>query len=56
MMNYQGSYCALITPFKNGSVDKESFQNIIKWHVKSGTKGIIPCGTTGESPTLSHET
>ena len=54
-MNYQGSYCALITPFKNGSVDKDSFKNIIKWHIKNGTKGIIPCGTTGESPTLSHE-
>jgi 4-hydroxy-tetrahydrodipicolinate synthase len=55
MMNYQGSYCALITPFKNGSVDRESFKNIITWHIESGTKGIIPCGTTGESPTLSHE-
>ncbi|MDC3024052.1 4-hydroxy-tetrahydrodipicolinate synthase [Alphaproteobacteria bacterium] len=54
-MNYQGSYCALITPFKNGNVDKDSFKNIIKWHIKNGTKGIIPCGTTGESPTLSHE-
>ena len=54
-MNYQGSYCALITPFKNGTVDRNSFKNIIKWHIKNGTKGIIPCGTTGESPTLSHE-
>ncbi len=54
-MNYQGSYCALITPFKNGSVDRDSFKNIIEWHIKNGTKGIIPCGTTGESPTLSHE-
>ena len=55
MMNYQGSYCAIITPFKNGSVDRDSLKNIIKWHIKNGTKGIIPCGTTGESPTLSHE-
>ena len=54
-MNYQGSNCALITPIKNGDIDKKSFKNIIKWHIKSGTKGIIPCGTTGESPTLSHE-
>ena len=54
-MNYQGSYCALITPFKNGDIDKSSFENIIKWHIRNGTKGIIPCGTTGESPTLSHE-
>ena len=55
MMNYQGSYCALITPFKEGVLDRNSFKNIIKWHIKNGTKGIIPCGTTGESPTLSHE-
>ena len=54
-MNYQGSYCALITPFKEGVLDRNSFKNIIKWHIKNGTKGIIPCGTTGESPTLSHE-
>ncbi len=54
-MNYQGSYCALITPFKNGVIDKESFKKIIYWHIENGTKGIIPCGTTGESPTLSHE-
>ena len=54
-MNYQGSYCALITPFKDGVLDRNSFKNIISWHIKNGTKGIIPCGTTGESPTLSHE-
>ena len=54
-MNYQGSYCALITPFKNGDIDKSSFEKIIRWHIRNGTKGIIPCGTTGESPTLSHE-
>ena len=54
-MNYQGSYCALITPFKNGDIDKSSFEKIIKWHIRNGTRGIIPCGTTGESPTLSHE-
>ena len=44
-----------ITPFKNGELDKSSFKKIIKWHIGQGTKGIIPCGTTGESPTLSHE-
>ncbi len=54
-MNYQGSYCALITPFKENEIDKESFKKIINWHLKNGTKGIIPCGTTGESPTLSHD-
>ena len=54
-MNYQGSYCALITPFKNDEFDEISFIKIIEWHIKQGTKGIVPCGTTGESPTLSHD-
>tara|TARA_A100001015_G_scaffold309639_1_gene409458 strand:- start:253 stop:1140 length:888 start_codon:yes stop_codon:yes gene_type:complete len=53
-MKYQGSYCALITPFKNNVIDKQSLKKIIEWHIKNKTKGIIPCGTTGESPTLSH--
>ncbi len=54
-MKYQGSYCALITPFNDGTIDKERFKVFIKWQIDNGTKGIIPCGTTGESPTLSHE-
>ncbi len=54
-MNYQGSYCALITPFKDGELDKTSFKNIIEFHKENGTRGIIPCGTTGESATLSHD-
>ena len=53
-MNYKGSYCALITPFKNDAIDKDNLKKIIKWHISQGTKGVIPCGTTGESPTLSH--
>ena len=53
-MNYKGSYCALITPFKEDAIDKDSLKKIIKWHISQGTKGVIPCGTTGESPTLSH--
>ena len=53
-MNYRGSYCALITPFKDDAIDKDSLKKIIKWHISQGTKGVIPCGTTGESPTLSH--
>ena len=53
-MNYKGSYCALITPFKDDAIDKESLKKIIKWHISQGTKGVIPCGTTGESATLSH--
>ena len=54
-MKYQGSYCALITPFKGDEFDEQSFIKIIEWHIKNGTQGIVPCGTTGESPTLSHD-
>ena len=54
-MKYQGSYCALITPFKEDKFDEKSFIKMIKWHIKQGTQGIVPCGTTGESPTLSHD-
>ncbi len=53
-MNYKGSYCAIITPFKDDSLDEDSFKKLINMHLNQGTKGIIPCGTTGESPTLSH--
>ena len=54
-MKYRGSYCAIITPFNNDSIDRESLKRIIEWQTNNGTKGIIPCGTTGESPTLSHD-
>ena len=54
-MKYQGSYCALITPFKEDKFDEKSFVKIIEWHIKQGTQGVVPCGTTGESPTLSHD-
>ena len=50
-----GSIPALITPFINGKVDYNSFQKIIEWSIKQGSHGFVPCGTTGESPTLSHE-
>jgi 4-hydroxy-tetrahydrodipicolinate synthase len=51
----QGSFVALVTPFKNGKVDERALLDLVDWHVKSGTRGLVPCGTTGESPTLSHE-
>ncbi len=51
----QGLYTALITPFKNGQVDEKALQNFVEWQVASGVHGLVPCGTTGESPTLSHE-
>ncbi|HYM32787.1 MAG TPA: 4-hydroxy-tetrahydrodipicolinate synthase [Candidatus Cybelea sp.] len=51
---FQGSFVALITPFRNGKVDEKAFQSLVEWQVAEGTHGLVPCGTTGESPTLSH--
>ena len=50
-----GSITALVTPFKNGMVDETGFQQFIDWQIQSGTHGLVPCGTTGESATLSDE-
>ena len=52
---FTGSMVALVTPFKDGKVDWQSLENLIEFHIQSGTRGIVPCGTTGESATLSHE-
>ncbi len=52
---FQGSFVALITPFKNGGVDDSAFKSFVEWQIDEGTDGVVPCGTTGESPTLSHE-
>lgn len=52
---FRGSYTALITPFKEGMIDAEALEALIERQVAEGTHGIVPCGTTGESPTLSHE-
>lgn len=52
---FAGSLVALVTPFKNGRVDEQRLAELIEWHIASGTHGIVPCGTTGESATLSHE-
>lgn len=50
---FQGIYTALITPFKNGKVDEKAFQDFVEWQIRQGVHGLVPCGTTGESPTLS---
>ncbi len=52
---FKGSITALITPFKNGEIDWKSFEKLVEWQIESGTHGLVPCGTTGESPTLSHD-
>ncbi|MBO6898956.1 MAG: 4-hydroxy-tetrahydrodipicolinate synthase [Shimia sp.] len=52
---FKGSYPALITPFTNGELDLETLKKIVEWHIGEGTNGFVPVGTTGESPTLSHE-
>jgi len=51
---FQGSIVAMVTPFRNGAVDEAKIRELVQWHVTSGTDAIVPCGTTGESPTLSH--
>ena len=52
---FRGSFTALVTPFKNGSVDEKAFRDLVEWQIAEGTKGLVPVGTTGESPTLSHQ-
>lgn len=52
---FTGSIVAIVTPFKDGKVDEATLKNLIEFQIKNGTKGIVPCGTTGESPTLSHK-
>jgi 4-hydroxy-tetrahydrodipicolinate synthase len=54
-IDFKGIYTALLTPFKNGKVDDKAFQSFVEWQVQEGVHGLVPCGTTGESPTLSHE-
>ncbi|HTQ14716.1 MAG TPA: 4-hydroxy-tetrahydrodipicolinate synthase [Rhizomicrobium sp.] len=51
----RGSIPALITPFRNGKVDEAAFRRLVSWQIAEGSHGLVPCGTTGESPTLSHE-
>ena len=52
---FKGSIVALITPFKNNKLDETNYANLIHHHIENGTNGIVPAGTTGESPTLSHD-
>lgn len=54
-MDLKGIYTALVTPFKDGRLDEKAFRNLIEFQLKGGINGIVPCGTTGEAPTLSYE-
>ena len=51
---FEGSFVAIVTPFKNGKVDASALRGLIEFHIENGTDGIVPCGTTGESATLNH--
>ncbi len=53
--SFRGSFTALVTPFKNGSLDEKAFRGLVDWQIGEGTNGLVPVGTTGESPTLSHD-
>jgi len=52
---FKGCFVAIVTPFKNGKIDEENFRGLIRFLLEKGVDGIVPCGTTGESPTLSYE-
>ncbi len=52
---FKGSIPALITPFADGEIDWPAFENFVEWQIEQGSHGLVPCGTTGECPTLSHE-
>jgi 4-hydroxy-tetrahydrodipicolinate synthase len=52
---FQGSLVAMVTPFRNGKVDEAKIRELVEFHVTSGTDALVPCGTTGESPTLDHD-
>ena len=51
---FKGSIVALVTPFKNDEIDEKALRKLVEWHISEGTNGIVPVGTTGESPTLDH--
>ena len=52
---FHGSLTALVTPFKDGEIDEPAYRALIDWQISSGSHGLVPVGTTGESPTLSHK-
>ncbi|MFA6472527.1 MAG: 4-hydroxy-tetrahydrodipicolinate synthase [Candidatus Latescibacterota bacterium] len=55
MLKLEGSFTAMVTPFKDGRIDEAKIREMVEFQIKNGTSGLVPCGTTGESPTLTHE-
>src|SRR5438067_8209262 len=53
-MNFRGTYTALVTPFRDGAFDEAAYERLIEWQIESEVAGIVPVGTTGESPTLDY--
>jgi 4-hydroxy-tetrahydrodipicolinate synthase len=53
--SFRGSFTAMVTPFSNGSLDEKAYRGLVSWQIAEGTNGLVPVGTTGESPTLSHD-
>ena len=51
--SFRGSFTALVTPFGNGALDEKAFRGLVDWQIAEGTNGLVPVGTTGESPTLA---
>ena len=54
-MIFQGAYTALVTPFKDGAIDQDAYRELIEWQIEQGIDGLVPCGTTGEAATMTHE-
>lgn len=54
-MQFKGAFTALVTPFVNGAIDEEAYRQLIEWQIENGINGVVPCGTTGESATMSHD-
>ncbi|WP_320170061.1 4-hydroxy-tetrahydrodipicolinate synthase [Maridesulfovibrio sp.] len=54
-MSFQGALTALVTPFKDGAIDQDAYRELIEWQIEQGIDGLVPCGTTGEAATMTHE-
>ena len=52
---FSGSIPALVTPFRDGAIDEDAFRRLVDWQIENGSKALVPCGTTGEAPTISSE-